>query len=69
MDISEHTPATVAERSTVSDGTKTKLVKLIIDIVEHMLACGGEVSRIEETVIRLCTDTEPSKPTFFASRP
>ena len=32
-----------------------KIVKLVLDIGEQLLMCGGEVSRVEETVMRICT--------------
>lgn len=31
-----------------------KIVKLVLDIGEQLLMCGGEVSRVEETVMRIC---------------
>jgi len=55
MNTSENVALTVSESDTVSSLNKTKLMKLVIDLAEHMLACGGEVSRIEETVSRICT--------------
>lgn len=32
-----------------------KIVKLVLDIGEQLLMCGGEVSRVEETVMRICS--------------
>ena len=32
-----------------------ELIRLILDLGEHMIACGGEVSRVEETVSRICS--------------
>ena len=34
---------------------RNELVKLALDIGEHMLMCGGEVDRVEDTIGRLCT--------------
>ena len=31
-----------------------KIVKLVLDIGEQLLMCGGEVSRVEETLMRIC---------------
>lgn len=39
----------------LSTAERTRFIKLVIDISEHMFSCGGEVSRIEETVYRICT--------------
>lgn len=38
-----------------STAEKTRFIKLVIDISEHMFSCGGEVNRIEETIYRICT--------------
>lgn len=32
-----------------------KIVKLVLDIGEQLLMCGGEVSRVEETAMRICS--------------
>ena len=44
---------------------KNKLIKLIIDLAEQMLSCGGEVSRVEETVVRICTAYGVAKTDVF----
>ena len=33
---------------------KQEVVKLALDIGEHMLMCGGEVDRVEDTIGRIC---------------
>ena len=33
---------------------RNDVVKLALDIGEHMLICGGEVDRVEETITRIC---------------
>ena len=34
---------------------KQEIVKLALDIGEHMLICGGEVDRVEDTISRICS--------------
>lgn len=38
----------------VQDVDYSELVKLSLDIGEHMLMCGGEVDRVEDTISRIC---------------
>ena len=33
----------------------TKLLQAILDIAEEMLVCGAEVSRVEDSIERMCT--------------
>ena len=40
---------------TMQFSNNQKIVKLVLDIGEQLIMCGGEVSRVEETVIRVCT--------------
>ena len=44
---------------------RTKFIKLVIDLSEHMYSCGGEVKRIEETVQRICTAYGAKKTDVF----
>ena len=53
------------EGTGTSGAEKTKLIKLTLDLAEHMLACGGEVSRIEETVSRICAAYGTTKTDVF----
>ena len=39
---------------TISPSERTKFIKLVIDLSEHIYSCGGEVNWIEETVQRIC---------------
>ena len=34
---------------------RNQVIKLALDIGEHMLMCGGEVDRVEDTIGRICT--------------
>ena len=43
----------------------TRLIRLAVDIAENMLACGSEVSRIEESVTRICNSYGATKCDVF----
>ena len=42
------------------------IVKLALDIGENMLICGGEVDRVEDTIVRVCTAYGAQKTDVFS---
>lgn len=43
-----------------------RIVKLVLDIGEQLIICGGEVSRVEETVMRVCAAYGAIKTDIFS---
>ena len=54
LSVEETVSVDEAEKITSKSLDHSKFVKLTLDIADHMLACGSEVSRIEESVSRIC---------------
>lgn len=65
--VKEQPLAEVQERKNeiLAPSDRTAFIKLVIDISEHIFSCGGEVSRVEETVHRICTAYGAKKTDVF----
>ena len=50
----------------VQTADRSELVKLALDIGEHMLMCGGEVDRVEDTIGRICSSYGASRTDVFS---